>query len=131
MQEPTLQAHQIKLTKPPVKDITMEIPISRARLRNYRVNEAALVQMNQSLSKELQTICRKIETTVLTTNDSNYVYRIPEVVKHGEMASQNSPVTLVNTPGFLKELVVALKNAFPDSNIVVDPLETYINIDWS
>jgi hypothetical protein len=110
----------------------MDFPISRLRLQNYRTNEAAFVQMNQSLQKEFKTICSKVETTVLTTDKQKYVYSIPSIVKvGGDCPCANSPVTLVHTPPFLKELIVAIKHAFPDSAVMVDPLETYILIDWS
>ena len=109
----------------------MDFPITRLRLQNYRANEAAFVQMNQSLQKELKIIYSKVEATILTTDKHKYVYSIPAIVKMGELAPFNSPITLVNTPAFLKELVVAVKYAFPDSVVIIDPLETYILIDWS
>jgi len=109
----------------------MEVPISRERLQNYRLKEAALAETKKRVLKEIQKICNHIERTILTTDERKYVYRITEVVKYGELMSQNSQVKLVNHVGFLKELLVGIKQAFPDSNIVLDPLETYIIIDWS
>ena len=109
----------------------MEFPISRERLRNYKVNEAVSVETKLRVIKEIQKICKDVETKVLTTNERNYVYRIAEAVKYGETRPPNSPVSWVHPVGFLKELLVVIKHTFPDSNIVLDPLETYIIIDWS
>jgi len=109
----------------------MEFPITRERLQKYRVNEAVLVENKQRVLKEIQVICKDVERIVLTTYESKYIYRIPNVVKNGELRLSNIPLTCVQPLGILKELVVAIKNTFPDSNIMVDPLETYIVIDWS
>ena len=109
----------------------MEFPISRARLQNYRVNEAISVETKQRVLKEIQQICKDVERIVLTTDDSKYVYRISYEVKGGYIRPSNDPLSRVNTVGILKELLVAIKNTFPDSNVIVDPLETYIVIDWS
>ena len=109
----------------------MEFPISRERLQNYRVNEAVSVETKQRVLKEIQQICKDVERTVLATDDSKYVYRISHEVKGGYLRPGNSPISRVQPVGILKELLVAIKNTFPDSNVIVDPLETYIVIDWS
>jgi hypothetical protein len=109
----------------------MEFPITRERLQLYRVNEAVLVETRQRVLKEIQQICKDVEKTVLTTNETKYIYRIPSHVKHGITRPNNSGVIVVHGVGILKELVTAIQNTFPDSTVVVDPLETYILIDWS
>ena len=109
----------------------MEFPISRARLQNYRVNEAISVETKQRVLKEIQQICKDVERIVLTTDDSKYVYRISSEVKYPNLRPTNGGVRLVEPVSCLKELLVAIKNTFPDSNVIVDPLETYIIIDWS
>jgi hypothetical protein len=108
----------------------MEFPISRQRLQNYRVNEAVLVESKQRVLKEIQQICKDVEKTVLTTNDTKYVYRIPNDVKGGFLR-QTTEVRLAQAGGIIKELLLAIQNTFPDSTVVVDPLETYVLIDWS
>jgi len=109
----------------------MEFPISRSRLQNYKVNEAVSAETKHRVMSELKNICKAVETKVLSTNEPKYIYRISEQVKYGEMRPRNSPVSRVDIPGILKELLSAIKNTFPDSTITVDPLESYIVIDWS
>ena len=109
----------------------MEFPISRERLLNYRVNEAALVETKQRVLKEIQQICKDVEKTVLTTNDHKYIYRIPGHVRYPNLRPMHDQVSRVNGLTIMKELVVAIQNTFPDSTVVVDPMETYILIDWS
>lgn len=108
----------------------MEFPISRERLQNYRVNEAVVVETKQRVLKEIQNICKDVERTVLSTNYTKYVYRISHEVKGGFLR-QTTSVMLPQSGGIIKELLHALKIKFPDSNIILDPLETYIVIDWS
>jgi len=108
----------------------MEFPISRKRLQNYRVNEAVSVETKQRVLKEIQQICKDVERTVISTNDTKYVYRITHDVKGGFLR-MTTDVRLANAGGIIKELLVAIKQAFPDCNIILDPLETYIVIDWS
>jgi hypothetical protein len=109
----------------------MEFPITRARLLNYRTNAAVSVETKQRVLKEVQQICKDIERTVLTTNDTKYIYRIPGHVKEGEIRPQNSGVNVVHLVAILKEVVKEVEDKFPDSTVVVDPLKTYILIDWS
>jgi len=109
----------------------MEFPITRERLLTYRTHEAVLVETKQRVLKEVQQICKDVERTVLTTNDTKYIYRIPGHVKYPNLRPQNSQVSLVNPVAMVKELLVAIQHTFPDSTVVVDPLETYILIDWS
>lgn len=109
----------------------MEFPISRDRLQNYRVNEAVLVETKQRVLNEIQNICKDVERVVLTTSDTKYVYRILQEVKSGFTRPSNSSVSSIQAVGILKELVLEIKKVFPDSNIILDPLETYILIDWS
>ena len=108
----------------------MEFPITRARLLNYRTNEAVLVETKQRVLKEVQQICKDIERTVLTTNNTKYVYNIPRHVKHPNLR-MTAEVSLANAGTIVKEVLAEIKDRLPDSIIIVDPLETYILIDWS
>lgn len=109
----------------------MEFPISRQRLRNYRANEAIAAETRQRVSAEIKIICKGVEKVVLTSDEHKYIYTIPRAVKFGEIRPQNSPVSLVNKVGILSELLTAIVTHFPDSSVQMDPLDTYILIDWS
>jgi hypothetical protein len=109
----------------------MEFPISRERLQNYKVNEAVLVETKQRVLKEIQEICKDVERIVLTTNDRKYVYRITPDIKYPNLRMTIGTVTFPQPVSCVNELLVCIKNTFPDSNVIVDPLETYIIIDWS
>jgi hypothetical protein len=110
--------------------IEMEFPITRDRLQNYRANEAEAVETKQRVAKELKSICAAVEKLVLSSNERKYVYIINDDVKHGSLRPSNSPISLVTQKGIVKELIEAIKYIFPDSHVIIDPLETYILIDW-
>jgi len=109
----------------------MEFPISRKSLQTYRANDAQAVETKQAVLKEIQKICKDVEKKVLTTNDRRYIYYIPQVIKHDDLMPMHSPVIIAKPDGFLKGLLDSIKNTFPDCTITMDPLETYILIDWS
>jgi hypothetical protein len=102
----------------------MEFPITRQRLKHYKKREAVAAEVRQRVAEEIKKICNAVENKVLTTNDERYIYEIGRYVKYGF----NQPSTAAVC---LKELLTAIVTMFPDSSVVVDPLETYILIDWS
>jgi len=110
----------------------MEFPITRERLQKYREKEAPSAEIKKCVLKEIQKICEGVENIVLTTKKTKYVYEITHIVKYGDIKHNTPhPELTWNTNGCLKELLAELKNKFPDSNIIMDPLEKYILIDWS
>ena len=109
----------------------MEFPISRSRLQNYKANEAVSAEIRMRVSKEIKKICATVERTVLTTNEHKLVYRIESDIKYPNAYSDNGPFGRAQPMPCIKELLEAIKHTFPDSSITIDPLETYIIIDWS
>ena len=105
----------------------MEFPITRERLQNYRANEAVANHTKQRVLKELNMICKSVEARVLN-NERKYVYEIRSEIKH-PLLPCNGGFQL--NAHILKELLEAIKTSFPDCSILIDPLETYILIDWS
>jgi len=110
----------------------MEFPISRERLQNYKLNEALSVENKQRVLREIQKICKDVEITVLTTNERKFVYRISGDIKNSNLRVTSNNMRRDQPVNILKELLVAeIHNTFPDCTVIVDPLETYIIIDWS
>ena len=109
----------------------MEFPISRQRLKHYKESEAVAAETRQRVAEEIKKICKGVETTVLTTNDKRYICEIPRHVKYGFIRPSNDPMSKLNGAVCLSELLTAIVTMFPDSSVVMDPLEKYIIIDWS
>lgn len=107
----------------------MEFPITKERLRNYRMQEAFQAEVNMRVANRTAEICKNIENVVLQTNEQKYRYNILDFDKYGLARPTSGPQ--IPTGGILKELISSLKTRFPDSEIVMDPLKTYILIDWS
>ena len=103
----------------------MEFPITRERLQTYRANEAAANYTKQRVLKELNNICKNVELKAIG-NERKYIYEIRNNIK----CQYNSNSSPPDVP-ILKELLEAIKISFPDCSILIDPLETYIIIDWS
>ena len=54
----------------------MQFPITKERLQSYKNS-----QLIDDAAAELSKICKAIEQTVLYSNTSTYVYRIPLMIK--------------------------------------------------
>ena len=105
----------------------MEFPITKERLRNYRMQEAFLTEVKLRVETRTNEICKNVENVVLHSNEQKYRHNIRDSDKNGF----TRPFPQIPSGGIMKELIRNLKTKFPDSKIVVDPLETYILIDWS
>ena len=110
----------------------MEFPITRERLQQYRKNEAISNHTKEHVQKEVQQICKDIELICLRGTNTQYIYKISNQIKGGYLYPSNAGNGLSGIyPGILNELLEKIRYLFPDSRIQMDPLETYILIDWS
>ena len=107
----------------------MEFPITKQRLQSYKDSEARAADIKQRVLLEIRSIRKDVERIVLTSKETMYIHDIKLSVKYGLLRPNTSPP--VPSVGILKELLVAIHIDFPDSAICMDPLETYILIDWS
>ena len=111
----------------------MKFPISRERLQKYMPNQTDYIQIQRSIYMEMKQIRTNVEKTILTTNERKYVYKGAWGFKHFQ--TQNIFHAGTGNSGrvynCLNELLEAIKTTFPEFTITMDPLETYIIIDWS
>jgi len=105
----------------------MDFSNNRKRPRIFGLEEAELADTKKTLLKEIQKICKCVEIKVTTTSEQNYIYEITDVVKSGVMRSES----IGQSVRFLTVLLEEIKRTFNGCNIIIDPLETYIKIDWS
>ena len=104
----------------------MEFPISRTNLQRYRECKAVAADIKERVSEEIKVICKNVEATILNTYDNYYIYRVPSHVKYG-----SSGLSFTQQANIIKELMNSITNLFIDCKIIIDPLESYILIDWS
>lgn len=107
----------------------MQFPITRERLQNYAKDEAMNVAVALKVDEITKRICHGVEVIATNNREKSYTHPIRDV-----------SVT-VSTRGIwgradvsrpiLNEVLEKLHELFPDCTIQVDPLKTYILIDWS
>ena len=109
----------------------MEFPMTKQRLQNYRRDEAVAVETKQRVATTVKKICKEIERVVLN-DERMYIYNIYDSDKYGSKGlTLGSPLMPIHLMPILQDIIDALRINLPDSKITVDPLETYILIDWS
>jgi hypothetical protein len=112
----------------------MEFPITRERLRNYMNGEAQEREIAKRVNETVGIICKEIEQTVIFKNEKKCVFELRGKRAYGLIFS---PLQLGNngiglpSDGLLPQVIDALKEKCIGCDIVVDPLKTYILIDWS
>ena len=110
----------------------MEFPISRERLQKYREGEADRVEKKERLQKTVSKICKEIEKQVLTTYAKSYIYAIHPTDKAGWTRPTNFPPLMHSeSVSIVPQIRAELGRLFPDCEIIIDPSEEYILIDWS
>lgn len=99
----------------------MEFPITREQLQTYNVLE---YHRKKQFDQHIKIICGRVELTVLGGKERHYKHMTAHI-KHNYVqgVGQFSPI--------LSDVLAKLKELFVDCKVLVDPLETYILIDWS
>lgn len=115
----------------PISNSTqMELPITRKRLQDYRYNEATELNAKQRVDIIMKKICKGVEAVILSSDETKYIYRIESII-HGKLPVGSGPTKNLIERYILPDLIDALKTNFHNCDIIMDPLKTYILIDWS
>jgi Zn-dependent M16 (insulinase) family peptidase len=108
----------------------MEFPIRRSDLLNYRTNVLLKAETDVRINKIVTQITDGVLTTLKSTKDHKYVYNaINDLVF--DMARQTTHTSPPDQQLVINKVLESLKNKFPDSTIVLDPLLKTITVDWS
>ena len=106
----------------------MEFPITRERLQNYLNGEAQLNAIKNLTSKTLKQFREDVEHHVMM-GEKRFVYKFTHI---------NVPLPFIGaprvyiTPQDIRNYIVSeIERMLPDCTLTVDPLETYMIIDWS
>lgn len=108
----------------------MEFPITRERLRNYKKNEACQVKNRRRVDTVIKEICNHVEIVATNGKDRTYKVDINQPRRDATIMGYIDQ-TLGMLPSVLDDILLKLYELFPDCKIQVDPLKTYILIDWS
>ena len=103
----------------------MKFPISREDLQNFDIakdrDEEAAEQMKKSVVDVMNRLCNHFKRDIYNCiRDQRFIWRNID----------NERITGV-TEKLLPHLIKKLQETFIDCQILVDPLKTYLIIDWS
>ena len=104
----------------------MQFPITRQRLQNYRNDEAAEAYAKERINKAVSEICHQVESIAKTGRHQKFTYTL-----RNNLTAEYMSVDFGNIRPVLDDVLSKLRELFPDSTIQVDPLKTYILVDWS
>lgn len=99
--------------------------MSRARLQNLK-EEYERIESERIAKQSLEHICNQVIQTAVMYPERK---KLQVWTKHA-IQSRGSIVT-VSQPTLLNLILSGLQERFPDSNVQMDPLQTYILVDWS
>jgi len=116
--------------KTPVLIGTMEFPIRRSDLITYRTNVLLKAETDARINKLVTKISDGVFQTVKSTTDRKYVYNATH-----DLVFARAQYTLRDPPPdqqiVINKVLESLKQMFPDSAIILDPLLKTITVEWS
>ena len=127
----------------------MKFPITRETLQELTVEkvlkERAEEEIEKKLHELLEEVCVVFQLSIESTlNEKKFVWHglgairylglpagyIPLQIPSGYSRAQGAP-SRYNYDVYLPTFIEKLKEKFIDCDIVIDPLKTYLIIDWS
>ena len=117
----------------------MKFPITRESLQAFdfvkeqeeKLEEEIQIRYNQILDG----ICKEFQRTMqLNFKEKKFVWRNMHLLRSlhvEEIYRVGSSVKTINTDSYLPQFIEKLKGVFIGCDIIVDPLKTYLIIDWS
>jgi len=112
---------------------TMKFPITRERLQAFDSKEDEDERKEEEIQKRLALIleglCKEFERSMSSNiREKKFIWRQIHQIK--QMSPYSSFGDMEKAP-YLPRFVEKLKETFVGCDIIIDPLKTYIIIDWS
>ncbi len=112
----------------------MKFPITREELQSFDsvkahadIKEEAI---QKSLARELENICNEFKASMRSNSiEKKFVLRRLNHIKQLAVYDLNGNISHVSLP--LPRFIEKLKAIFIGCDIIIDPLQTYLIIDWS
>jgi hypothetical protein len=118
----------------------MKFPITRETLQELTVEKVLKEQADEEIEKKLSKLMEEVCTSFQTgfqnaLKEKKFVWYGLEKVRRlaippGYIPPQGTP-SKYNLDLYLPTFIEKLKEKFIDCDIVIDPLKTYVIIDWS
>jgi len=111
----------------------MKFPITREILQTYDYNKVQQEQEEEAfqkyISQQLEIVCKEFERSFQgSCHEKQFVWRIKNLnycPRYGDTSTEKYRDRL------LPEFIEKLKELFIGCDIIIDPLKTYIIINWS
>ena len=105
----------------------MEFPITRERLQGYMNGEAQLNALKNGTANTIKQFCQDLERHVMM-GEKKFVYNFD--VRHKSLHPSSGRFGIA--PNVIKKYIIQeIEKMLPDCTLTIDPLETYMIIDWS
>jgi hypothetical protein len=108
----------------------MEFPITRERLQNFQA-EYKHFHNEKFISKVVESITHKIFEMAGRQNGMNPIRMLQitarELYNNAEYSGPIFGIVLDN----ISQIISKLQERFPGTTITIDPMKTYLYIDWS
>jgi hypothetical protein len=112
----------------------MEFPITKDRLKNFRQNELPAIMKKKYVDACVKDICDEVFNKT-NTDEKKCIVQLSQLYrrysKFTQYPNQYGQIVEMNRNDWLPTILTTLQERFIDSKVVVDPLNTYILIDWS
>ena len=120
-------------------DRTMKFPITREALQefDYAKDQEELMEkeVQKSLNQLVDIICKEVQQSMRSlSKEKKYVWRNIHLARHLNIRTSLNHLNIMNTTimdAYLPQFIEKLKETFIGCDIIVDPLKTYLIIDWS
>jgi hypothetical protein len=115
----------------------MKFPITRESLQAFdpvkEHEERMEEEVQKSFTQMIDIICKEVERN-MHSKEKKYVWRNLHLVRNLHINIRfpvGSTYKTMNTDEYLPRFIEKLKETFIGCDIIIDPLKTYLIIDWS
>jgi hypothetical protein len=106
----------------------MEFPITRERLQNFQA-EYKHFQNEKIISKIVESLTHKIFEMAGRQNVMNPTRMLQVMIR--EFGDQKYGMLFGMLTDYIPQIISKLQERFPGTTITLDPMKTYLYIDWS
>lgn len=113
----------------------MKFPITRESLQAFdyakEQEELRMEEIKKGFTQILDQICKEfVQTMPINSKEKKFVWRNIESIRQFNIRMANG-MPHAKRDEYLPEFIEKLKTTFIGCDIIIDPLKTYLIIDWS
>jgi 3-deoxy-D-manno-octulosonic-acid transferase len=113
----------------------MKFPITRKSLQEFDFvkdqEELKEKQIQKRLEETIEQLCEEFKRSMSSNSkEKKFVWRKLQTIRLFRLEGVVSG-THLSTDEYISEFIKKLKEVFIDCDIIIDPLKTYLIIDWS